>query len=278
MASEKNISMEWVSVMEQKKNALELKGVKKYFKIDGKEVRVLEDITLDIKEGEFVSVVGTSGCGKSTLLRIISGLEQATEGFVKIADRIVDKPSTDCGMVFQEARLFPWLKMSENIRYGITEKNKEKLSKKEQDDKIAELIKLVGLEGFENALPRQLSGGMQQRASIARALINRPEVLLLDEPFGALDALNRINMQIEILRIWEQEKKTMIMVTHDIDEAIFLGSRIIVMSSKPGVIKEVIDVELPRPRDRTGEDFAILRKRVFELLFENRQSLIEYYI
>lgn len=271
--------MEWVSIMKQeRKNALEIKGVKKYFKIDGKDVPVLENITLDIKDGEFISIVGTSGCGKSTLLRIISGLEQATDGYVKIGERIVDKPSIECGMVFQESRLFPWSKMRENIRYGITEKNKGKLSKKEQDEKIAELIKLVGLEGFENAFPQQLSGGMQQRASIARALINSPKVLLLDEPFGALDALNRINMQIEISRIWEQEKKTMIMVTHDIDEAIFLGSRIIVMSSKPGVIKGVIDVELPRPRDRTGEDFAILRKLVFELLFENKQSLIEYYI
>ena len=140
------------------------------------------------------------------------------------------------------------------------------------------MIELVGLNGFEKAWPWQLSGGMQQRASIARALINNPSVLLLDEPFGALDALNRINMQIEALRIWEQEKKTMIMVTHDIDEAIFLGSRIVVMSDKPGVIKDVIDVELSRPRDRTSADFALLRKRIYELLFEDRKTLIEYYI
>lgn len=261
-----------------RKSALKIEGIKKYFEIDGKKVDVLEDVTLDVREGEFITIVGTSGCGKSTLLRIIAGLEQATEGLVKLENRIVDKPSIDCGMIFQEARLFPWLKTTENIRYGIAEKNKEKQSKKEQDEKIAELIKLVGLAGFENALPKQLSGGMQQRASIARALINNPKVLLLDEPFGALDALNRINMQIEILRIWELEKTTMIMVTHDIDEAIFLGSRVIVMSDKPGVIKGVIDVDLPRPRDRTGENFAHLRKHVYELLFENQQSLIEYYI
>lgn len=267
-----------MSADKENENALSINHIKKYFKIDGKEVRVLEDISLDVKKGEFISIVGSSGCGKSTLLRIISGLETASDGEVKVGDRIVEKPSLDCGMVFQESRLFPWLRTKENIRYGIANKETGKKHRKEQDKKIEELMKLVGLEGFENAWPRQLSGGMQQRASIARALINNPEVLLLDEPFGALDALNRINMQTEILRIWETEKKTMLMVTHDIDEAIFLGDRIVVMSSKPGVIKEVINVNLPRPRDRTSAEFAILRKKVFGLFFENKKALIEYYI
>ena len=264
--------------MSKKDIAVKLENVKKIFKIDGKEINVLENITLDIYAGEFIVILGPSGCGKSTLLRMIAGLDSTTDGMIAVGERIVTEPSVDTGMVFQEARLFPWLKTAENIRYGIAGKNKKDWSKEEQDTKIRELIELVGLNGFEKAWPWQLSGGMQQRASIARALINNPSVLLLDEPFGALDALNRINMQMEALRIWEQEKKTMIMVTHDIDEAIFLGSRIVVMSDKPGVIKDVIDVELSRPRDRTSADFALLRKRIYELLFEDRKTLIEYYI
>lgn len=262
------------------KNSIEVKleNVRKIFRIDGKEINILENITLDIYAGEFITILGPSGCGKSTLLRMIAGLDSTTSGSIQIGERTVVCPSVDTGMVFQESRLFPWFKTTENIRYGISGNNKKEWSKEEQDTKIRELISLVGLEGFEKAWPWQLSGGMQQRASIARALINNPDVLLLDEPFGALDALNRINMQIEILRIWEQEKKTMIMVTHDIDEAIFLGSRIVVMSDKPGIVKEVIDVELARPRDRTSADFASLRKRIYELLFENKKALIEYYI
>ncbi len=258
--------------------AVKLENVKKTFKIDGKEISVLKNVSLDIHAGKFVMILGPSGCGKSTLLRMIAGLDSTTDGIIQVGDRIVTKPSVDTGMVFQESRLFPWLKTTDNIRYGIAGKNRKEWSKEEQDKKIRELIELVGLEGFEKAWPWQLSGGMQQRASIARALINNPSVLLLDEPFGALDALNRINMQIEVLRIWEQEKKTMIMVTHDIDEAIFLGSRIVVMSDKPGVVKDVIDVDLPRPRDRTSAEFALLRKRIYELLFEDRKALIEYYI
>lgn len=257
---------------------LEISHIKKYFKIDGKEVHVLEDVSLNVEKGEFISIVGSSGCGKSTLLRLIAGLESASGGSIKIRDKTVSGPSLDCGMVFQEARLFPWKRTKENIRYGISDSYARKHSKAEQDKKIQELILLVGLEGFENAWPKQLSGGMKQRAAIARALINSPEVLLLDEPFGALDALNRINMQMEILRIWESEKKTMLMVTHDIDEAIFLGDRVVVMSNRPGIVKEIIKVELPRPRDRTSADFAALRKKVYEQFFENTDVSIEYYL
>lgn len=257
---------------------LKISNIKKNYKIDGKDIEILKNITLDINKGEFISIVGASGCGKSTLLRIIAGLETATEGEILVGDRIVNQPSADVGMVFQQARLYPWMRTKDNIRYGITSKKKKNWSKHEQEKKVSELIGLVGLEGFENAWPRQLSGGMQQRASIARALINNPEVLLLDEPFGALDALNRINMQMEIMRIWEREKKTMIMVTHDIDEAIFLGDRVIVMSNKPGVVKEIFDVNLPRERDRTSTEFSILRKKIYSQFFENTEKTIEYYI
>lgn len=258
--------------------AVQIKNVKKKFKLDGKEIEVLENVTLDIKKGEFISIVGSSGCGKSTLLRMIAGLETTTEGEIMVGERVVDNPSLDVGMVFQESRLFPWMKTSENIRYGLTPEQKKTLSKTEQQEKIDRLIELVGLQGFENAWPRQLSGGMQQRASIARSLIANPDVLLLDEPFGALDAFNRINMQMEIIRIWEKEKKTMIMVTHDIDEAIFLADRVVVMSDKPGIVKEIFNVNLSRQRDRTSDDFSGLRKKIYSQFFESIDESIDYYI
>lgn len=258
--------------------AVQIKNVKKRFRLDGKDIKVLENVTLEINKGEFISIVGSSGCGKSTLLRMIAGLETTTEGEIVVGERKVDHPSRDVGMVFQESRLFPWMKTSENIRYGLTPEQKKTLSKAEQQKKVDRLIELVGLRGFENAWPRQLSGGMQQRASIARSLIANPDVLLLDEPFGALDAFNRINMQMEIIRIWEKEKKTMIMVTHDIDEAIFLADRVVVMSDKPGVVKKIFDVDLPRQRDRTSENFSMLRRMIYTQFFESVDESIDYYI
>lgn len=225
---------------EEAEVAVRISNVKKNFKIEGKSVEVLENVSLDIKKGEFISIVGASGCGKSTLLRIIAGLEKATEGEIVVGDRVVEAPSANVGMVFQQARLYPWMRTKDNILYGISNEQSKTLSRKEKEKKVGELLELVGLTGFEKAWPRQLSGGMQQRASIARALISNPDVLLMDEPFGALDALNRINMQMEILKIWERERKTVIMVTHDIDEAIFLGDKVVVMSDKPGVIKKVL--------------------------------------
>ncbi len=258
--------------------AVKISDVKKTFRIDGKSVEVLERVNLDIKEGEFISIVGASGCGKSTLLRIIAGLEKASEGEVRIGDKTVDAPSPKVGMVFQQARLFPWMKTKENILYGISEEQNKKLSKTEKNKKAEELLELVGLKGFEKAWPRQLSGGMQQRASIARALIRNPDVLLMDEPFGALDALNRINMQMEILKIWEREKKTVIMVTHDIDEAIFLGDKVVVMSDKPGVVKKVFNADFARTRDRTSPEFIKMKREIYSLFFENVSETIEYYI
>ncbi len=242
--------------------AVNIKHIYKTYDIKGHKLNVLEDVNLTIQAGEFVSIVGQSGCGKSTLLRQISGLEMPTSGEVYLGEKKVMKPSLECGMIFQEARLFPWLNVEKNIEFGLPKKRLDA-----EQDLVAENIALVGLKGFEKALPMQLSGGMQQRCSIARALVNKPSVLLLDEPFGALDAFTKINMQKEIMRIWDTENTTMILVTHDIDEAVYLSDRIIVMGKNPGTIDEVINVDLPRERDRTSADFIRVRKKVFDGIF-----------
>lgn len=247
--------------------SVEIKHVYKTYDLGGQKLNVLEDVNLSIQPGEFISIVGQSGCGKSTLLRQISGLELPTQGEVCLGEKKVTKPSLECGMIFQEARLFPWLNVEKNVRFGLS-KNKEK----EDRDLVAQNIDLVGLKGFEKALPMQLSGEMQQRCSIARALVNSPSVLLLDEPFGALDAFTKINMQKEILRIWESEHTTMIQVTHDIDEAVYLSDRIVVMGKNPGTIREIIEVDLPRERDRTSADFIRVRKKVFDGIFYTEES------
>ncbi|MDR1625607.1 MAG: ABC transporter ATP-binding protein [Spirochaetia bacterium] len=253
---------------------LEMKHIGKVFPIAGNTLEVLSDISLTIEEGSFLSIVGVSGCGKSTLLRIIAGLETATQGHALFRGNPIVEPSIEIGMIFQESRLFPWLSVQDNIKFGIyasTDRDK---------DMVDEHIRLVGLSGFEAALPKQLSGGMQQRVSIARALINRPDILLLDEPFGALDALTRIQMQNEILRIWETHRATMLLVTHDIDEAIYLSDRIIVMSKRPGNIKKTLAIDIPRPRDRNSESFSRIRREIFLEFFEDYQgeSNLEYYL
>jgi sulfonate transport system ATP-binding protein len=254
---------------------LEIKGVKRDFVINGEKLEVLKDINLSIDNGEIISIVGASGCGKSTLLRLIAGLDQVTAGEISLDGKIITTPNQkEIGVIFQESRLFPWSTVEKNIEFGIT----GDMTKAERRKRVAEHIELVGLQGFEKALPGQLSGGMQQRVSIARSLINRPHVLLLDEPFGALDAFTKINMQKEVLRIWEQEKMTLILVTHDIDEAIYLGDRVVVMSDKPGVVKRVIPIEMPRERERTSIDFANYRRRVFDEFFERQEVDMEYVI
>jgi sulfonate transport system ATP-binding protein len=256
------------------KNGLKIEHVSKSFQIDGTDVEVLRDIDVTIQDGEFVSIVGASGCGKSTLLKMIVGLETTEKGQILQGDRVVKKTSVDVGMVFQEARLYPWNSVEKNIEFGIT----SDMSKEEKAELVQKQIELVGLKGFEKAFPRQLSGGMQQRASIARALVGNPKLLLLDEPFGALDAFTRINMQNEILRIWEHEKCTMVLVTHDIDEAIFLSDRIVILSERPGKIKEIIPVNLPRPRDRSNNLFLEIRKKILTSFLGNSELNIEYYI
>lgn len=253
---------------------IKIEHVNKKFDIQKTSVEVLKDIELDIRKGEFISIVGASGCGKSTLIRMIAGLEEPSSGSITIDGSKVIGPSVKTGIIFQEARLFPWQTVEKNIEFGIH----AKLSKKEKRQKAENMVNLIGLNGFEQAIPKQLSGGMQQRVNIARALINEPDVLLLDEPFGALDALMRINMQNEILKIWEQNKTTMVLITHDIDEAIFLSDRIIILSEKPGVISQIIDVPMSKPRDRSSIDFMTIRRKIYAEFFENSTIDIEYYI
>lgn len=253
---------------------LEISHVYKDFQINGETVNVLKDINLSVKKGEFISVVGYSGCGKSTLLKMIASLEKTTAGDIYVAGEKVKDPSERCGMIFQEARLFNWLTVSENIGFGLN----RKISSNEKKRIVDGLIKLVSLEGFEKAQPTQLSGGMQQRVSIARALAVKPEILLLDEPFGALDAFTRMNMQAEIRRIWKEEGTTMILVTHDIDEAIVLSDKIIVFSSRPGQIVNIVPVNLGEKRDRSNMDFLRIRQQVLHALLGTEEEAPEYII
>jgi sulfonate transport system ATP-binding protein len=244
-------------------STLQIKNLSHQYHLPQGELEVLKDVQLTVQSGEFISIVGASGCGKSTLLRLVGGLEMPSEGEILLGNKLLQAPGLDRGMVFQEPRLYPWLMVEENIAFGCrqgpAESEKQKLA---QDH-----VKLVGLTGFEKAYPHQLSGGMQQRTAMARALVSRPQVLLLDEPFGALDALTRIQMQQEILKIWQAEKITVILVTHDIDEAVFLGDRVLVMSNRPGTFKKTLSVSLERPRDRSGEVFSKIRKEIHDEFF-----------
>lgn len=235
---------------------IEIRNINKQFNVKGNALPVLEDISLSIKPGEFISIVGSSGCGKSTLLRMLIGLENDYQGDILFDGKQIAGTSLDRGIVFQEHRLFPWLTVEKNVALGLLNANKPEEEKRRL---IREHIELVGLQGFEKAYPYQLSGGMSQRVAIARALVNRPEVLLLDEPFGALDALTRTYLQQELQRIWEQEGITMILVTHDVEEAVYLGDRVVIMQPRPGRIKRIIDVDLPRPRERGSYAFSSIK-------------------
>ncbi|BCF94664.1 MULTISPECIES: ABC transporter ATP-binding protein [Paraburkholderia] len=220
---------------------------------------VLDDISLDIAQGEFVSVLGASGCGKSTLLRLVAGLDSDYRGEIRVDGERVRDTSLERGIVFQDHRLFPWLTASQNILAAL---RNAPLSTQQKREAVAEHVALVGLEGFEHAYPHQLSGGMAQRVAIARGLVNRPRVLLLDEPFGALDALTRGRLQNELQRIWQHERITMILVTHDVDEAIYLGDRVVTMAPRPGRVKRIAHVDLPRPRERSDARFVRLREQI----------------
>jgi sulfonate transport system ATP-binding protein len=254
-------------------SSLDIRGVTKLFGSNGGRLLALEDINLHITPGEFTCLVGGSGCGKTTLLRIIAGLEGAYGGSVMLGGNRIAGPGLDRGIVFQEHRLLPWLTVEKNVAFGISD-----LAADERSARVTQYIELVGLRGFEQSYPHQLSGGMAQRVAIARALVSHPQLLLLDEPFGALDALTRIRMQQELLRIWQAKQTTMIFVTHDIDEAIYLADRIVIMSPRPGTIKRVIRVEMPRPRDRTGYQLAELRKSIYHEFFTSEDVPEDYEI
>ncbi|WP_371379995.1 ABC transporter ATP-binding protein [Sporomusa aerivorans] len=235
-----------------------IENVSKTFYVKNNRIDALKDINLTIAKDEIVSIVGASGCGKSTLLRLICGLEREYEGALSINGHKLNGPSRGVGVVFQEHRLLPWLTVEQNIYLAVNH-----LPKSEKKELVAKYLELVDLPGTENFFPHQLSGGMAQRVAIARALVSNPRILLLDEPLGALDALTRKNMQKEILQIWEKDKITMIMVTHDIDEAIFLGSRVIVMTSRPGTIKRDITVPPSMAKDYTDPEFIRLRNEIY---------------
>lgn len=227
-----------------------------------KEFTAIQDISFSMKKGEFLCIVGQSGCGKSTLLRIMAGIDPVHEGTVKVNGEEVRKPDKTRGIVFQESRLLDWMNVKSNVGFPL-----QGMSKKEKDKLIEEYVSLVGLSDFKKSYPRELSGGMAQRVSIARALVNKPEVLFMDEPFGALDYMTKINMQNELLQIREKSKMTVIFVTHDIDEAVYLSDRILVMSKNPGKVKEMINNTLSLPRDRNSEAFLGIRKQVYDCFF-----------
>jgi len=249
---------------------LDIRHVSKTFKVNGAAVEALSDISLSIRPGEFVSIVGPSGCGKSTLLRILAGLERGFRGDITQDGQPIVGTSLDRGIVFQEPRLFPWATVWQNVALGL---QNAPISAAQKKQTIAAHIELVGLQGFEHAYPHQLSGGMAQRAAIARGLVNRPKTLLLDEPFGALDALTRGKMQIELQQIWAHERITMVLVTHDVDEAVFLGDRVIVLAPRPGRISRIFDVTVGRPRVRTDDDLAHIRNEVL-LALEGVEQLL----
>ena len=238
---------------------VDIRGVGKRYAVKGGILPVLENINLKVRAGEFLSVVGASGCGKSTLLRLIVGLDPDHTGEIKVDGEKVVGTSLDRGIVFQDHRLFPWLTVERNVGLGL---ESSVLPADQRAAIVAEHIQLVGLQGFEKAYPHQLSGGMAQRAAIARALVNRPRILLLDEPFGALDALTRGRLQLELQRIWQQERITSILVTHDVEEAVFLGDRVVVMEPRPGRIRTIITVPRPRPRDRDDEALRAIERQV----------------
>lgn len=260
-------------ILKNHRPVLDIQNLSRRFPVNGTEVIALKDISLSVGQGEFVSIIGGSGCGKSTLLRVIAGLDTGYEGSAVFDGSQITGPGLERGVVFQEHRLFPWLTVRQNVAFGLG--NATSASDWESVD---EHIDMVGLSGFENAYPHQLSGGMAQRASIARALANRPQALLLDEPFGALDALTKIQMQQEILKIWATERATMILVTHDIDEAVFLGDRVVIMSNRPGTIKKVIPVDLPRPRDRGSYEFTQVRSAIYAEFFRQEDKPFAYAI
>jgi len=230
---------------------------------DGNGVKALQNIDIEVNDKEFVCIIGPSGCGKTTLLRIIAGLEKPDSGSVTLNNETILAPGPDRGMVFQEYSLFPWRTVLKNITFSLELK---KIPKAERNKIANEYLELVGLEKFADSYPHELSGGMKQRVAIARALVNDPKILLMDEPFGAVDAQTRNRLQQELLKIWEKEQKTIMFITHSVDEAVFLADRVVVFTARPGKIKEIIDIDLPRPRDRTSLEANIVRERLLSSL------------
>jgi NitT/TauT family transport system ATP-binding protein len=238
---------------------LEAEHIHTTFMRDGKSLPVLRDINLTVSDGEFVCLLGPSGCGKSTLLSTMAGFLSPSSGEIKIDGQVVRGPDPRRIFVFQERGVFPWLTVEGNIGFGLF-----RLTAAERRERVARYIKMVGLEGFEKAYPPALSGGMKQRLEVARALAVNPDMLFLDEPFGALDSITRLTMRGELLRIWEAERKTIIFVTHDIDEAVQLADRVVVLSARPATIQEIVDIDIPHPRDISSARYLELRDGIFK--------------
>lgn len=236
--------------------SVNIESLYKTFTRQQTKIEVLHDISVNVEQGEFVTIIGPSGCGKSTLLKLIAGLDQEFEGSIKINNQEITGPSIKQGFIFQEHRLFPWLTVEKNIAADLSLKDPQVRKR------VDELIEIVRLNGFEKAYPKEISGGMSQRVAIARALLRNPEVLLLDEPFGALDAFTRNHLQEVLLDIWQQKKTTMILVTHDIDESIYLADRVFIMSARPGQISNIIPINSAHPRKRASESFQAYRSKV----------------
>jgi NitT/TauT family transport system ATP-binding protein len=238
---------------------LRIENLNMVFTRDGKSTPVLQDINLEVAEGEFVCLVGPSGCGKSTLLNTMGGFLSPTSGTVRIDGEVVRGPDPRRIFVFQERGVFPWLTVEGNIGFGLTH-----LPRPEREGRIAHYVKMVGLGGFEESYPSELSGGMKQRLEVARALAVNPDMLYLDEPFGALDSITRLTMRKELLRIWDAERKTIVFVTHDIDEAVQLADRVVVLSARPAVIQQVVKVDIARPRSISSPRYLELRDGIFQ--------------
>ena len=244
--------------------SLILKNVSKSFAgtAKGDITHALNNISLQIEDGEFISIVGPSGCGKSTILRLVAGLITPTTGTIELNGELIDSPSPKRGMAFQKPTLFPWLTVEQNLTFGP----RMQKTINEKRDNVEKLLDIVGLQQFRNAYPHHLSGGMAQRLALVRTMINEPDVFLLDEPLGALDAFTRMNMQDELLNLWHEKKNIMIMVTHDVDEAVYMGNRVLVMAPRPGRIIEDMQVELEYPRNRTSKKFLEYRNSILEEL------------
>lgn len=250
--------------LEQTKQSIILTNLEKIFTVADGAITALDKINLTIERGEFCVIVGPSGCGKSTLLRILAGLDTATSGSLEIMSSSSGRPTNS--MVFQEQSVFPWMTVKENVEYGLKMRN---VSKQQRSELAHYYIQKIGLEKFANAYPHQLSGGMKQRVSVARAFANDPEILLMDEPFGSLDEQNRMILQQEVLKIWEQTKKTTVFITHSIDEALCLGDRIVIMTAHPGKIKAAIAVDLPRPREIANIRTTIHYNELYQQIWYN---------
>lgn len=240
---------------------LEIREVTKFFESEGKSVEALHNVSLSVEESEFVCLLGPSGCGKTTLLRLVAGLEEPSKGGVFLDGKPIERPGPERGMVFQEYSLFPWRTVLDNVAFSLELLG---ISRESRYETARNYLKMVGLERFEDSYPHELSGGMKQRVAIARALVNDPKALLMDEPFGALDAQTRNTIQSELLRIWEDKQKTVLFVTHSVDEALYLADRIVLMSARPGTIVAIYAIDLQRPRKRTSPEVNRIRDRILE--------------